>query len=97
LEQHGIRQRRELSVLRPYLGPPPESRLETIRELLALTDPPTAVLCSNGYVLAGAVHDLTSLGVQIPDEIVLPIDIRVRDSSTGHLRVVRTRTPGRPG
>ncbi|WP_163541738.1 substrate-binding domain-containing protein [Occultella kanbiaonis] len=145
LQQHGIRQRRELTVLRPYLGPPAASRIETVRELLALAEPPSAIMCANGYVLAGAVHDLTSLGVQIPDEIelagmddggplelppltlvsailpseeigrramtilarrlaepdagdvehvVLPIGVRIRDSSTGHLRVVRTQAPG---
>ncbi|TDE98719.1 GntR family transcriptional regulator [Occultella glacieicola] len=145
LQQHGIRQRREFSVLRPYLGSPSGSRIETVRELLALPEPPTAIMCANGYVLASAVHDLAALGVEIPDEIelagmddggpldlppltlvsailpseemgrqamtilarriaepdagdvehvVLPVGVRVRDSSTGHLRVVRSQAPG---
>lgn len=71
LQRRGLRQRPELSVLRPYLDQSPQQRTATLSELLSRAAPPTAIICSNGYVLAAVVHDLSSLGVPIPDGVEL--------------------------
>jgi LacI family transcriptional regulator len=38
---------------------------------LRSSEPPTVLLCANGYVLAMVAHDLSLLGLRIPDDIQL--------------------------
>lgn len=71
LQEHGIRLRPELTVLRPYWTQAEGTRPEMLRRLLELDQPPTILLCANGFVLAAAAADLLDLGVGIPDRMEL--------------------------
>ncbi|GAB3409996.1 hypothetical protein GCM10027569_24960 [Flindersiella endophytica] len=42
-----------------------------MRELLDHADPPTVLLCANGFVLAAAAKNLLELGIEIPDQMEL--------------------------
>jgi GntR family transcriptional regulator of arabinose operon len=71
LQEHGIRLRPELTVLRPYWTQAEGTRPTMLRGLLELDEPPTILLCANGFVLAAAAADLLDLGVGIPDRMEL--------------------------
>jgi LacI family transcriptional regulator len=71
LRRHDIPGRPDLTVLRPYLGLPPEERRARLAELLSGPQPPTVLLCANGYVLASAAQDLIALGLDIPGDVDL--------------------------
>ncbi|WP_020579546.1 LacI family DNA-binding transcriptional regulator [Actinopolymorpha alba] len=143
LADHQLPTRPELTTLRSYMTLSEKQRRARLRSLLRSTEPPTALLCSNGYVLAAAAGDLVALGVDVPAEvdlagmddagpfkllplavvaavlpswemgrravhrlverldsgepfaapehIVLPIDVRTRDSGPAQLRAVSTK------
>ena len=40
-----------------------------LRTLLALPDPPTAVVCSTDLAAVGVLHGASSLGVSVPDQL----------------------------
>lgn len=65
LREHKIAVRPELTVLRAY------GRSKSLERLLNSTDPPTVLLCGNGYVLASVVNDLVELGVDVPGRVDL--------------------------
>lgn len=71
LQEHGIPLRPELTVLRPYWTQAEGIRPGMLRKLLDLPEPPTILLCANGFVLAAAATDLLDLGVGIPDQMEL--------------------------
>jgi LacI family transcriptional regulator len=71
LRRHGIRARPDLTVLRPYTSLPPEERQAMLAELLSAAEPPSVLLCANGYVLASAAQDLVALGYEIPGDVDL--------------------------
>jgi GntR family transcriptional regulator of arabinose operon len=140
LRAHDIPVRPDLTVLRHYRSQPETDRRELLTSLLNGPEPPTVLLCANGYVLATAAADLLALGYEIPGDIdlagmddagpfdvlpltaaaislpsrdmgrrsmrmlhqriidprgaagpelvVLPVRVRTRETSLGHLRVV---------
>ncbi|MET0236644.1 MAG: LacI family DNA-binding transcriptional regulator [Kibdelosporangium sp.] len=71
LRENDIPVRPDLTVLRIYRSQPVERRRAMLRELLGGPQPPTVFLCSNGYVLANAAHDLAALGLDIPGDVDL--------------------------
>jgi LacI family transcriptional regulator len=141
LREHDIAVRPDLTVLRPYQGQSQDVRRALLGELLRGPEPPTVLLCANGYVLATVAEDLLALGLEVPGDIdlagmddagpfdvlpltvaaislpsremgrgamrllhrratepagprqpelvVLPVSVQTRQSSLGHLRVVR--------
>lgn len=71
LRQRDVRVRPELSVLQPYLDQPTPRRLAMLRALRERSAPATVIVCSNAYVLATAIRDLTAIGTAIPDDVEL--------------------------
>jgi DNA-binding LacI/PurR family transcriptional regulator len=71
LREQGIAVRPDFMVMRSYLDLAEAERRAYLSSILELPEPPTALLCANGPVLATAAHDLLSLGVGIPDTIDL--------------------------
>lgn len=61
----------EFTVLQPYEPLDQPDRLDIVSSLLSAAEPPTAFLCANGYVLAAIAHDLATLGVRVPDDVML--------------------------
>lgn len=61
----------EFTALRSYTDLPEERRRAHLRSLLTAAHPPTALLCSNGYVLAAVTADLIALGRHVPQDIEL--------------------------
>jgi DNA-binding LacI/PurR family transcriptional regulator len=59
----------------------PESGYRSCLELLALSDPPTAIICSNGPMTLGLLRALQETGTRIPEYVsVLGFDEPVPDS-----------------
>ncbi|MBO0882710.1 MAG: substrate-binding domain-containing protein, partial [Mycobacterium sp.] len=77
LRDAGLRTRPEFTVLQRYWPTTHDHRRRHLQRLLELPEPPTALLCANGYVLAAAAHDLVTLGVDVPNDI----DIAGMDSA----------------
>ena len=71
LRRHGISARPDLTVLSPYSSLPPTERRARLSELLRGPQPPSVLLCANGYVLASAAQDLIALGYEIPGDVDL--------------------------
>jgi LacI family transcriptional regulator len=71
LRAHDIPVRPDLTVLRHYRSQPEADRRALLRGLLGGSEPPTVLLCANGYVLATAAADLLALGYEIPGDIDL--------------------------
>ncbi|MBO0883387.1 MAG: GntR family transcriptional regulator, partial [Mycobacterium sp.] len=69
LREAGLPTRPEFTVLQRYWPAGEAHRQAHLRRLIALPEPPTALLCAHGYVLAAAAHDLVAIGVQVPDDI----------------------------
>jgi DNA-binding LacI/PurR family transcriptional regulator len=69
LRENGLPIRSEFTALRRYWPTDEHARQLQLQHLIELPEPPTAMLCSNGYVVAAAVHDLIALGVAVPDTI----------------------------
>ena len=61
----------EFTALRGFVYLDGAGRRHLLRGLLEQPEPPTALLCSNSYVLAAAVEDLVALGVELPGAIEL--------------------------
>jgi DNA-binding LacI/PurR family transcriptional regulator len=62
LRDHQIPVRPELNALRRYSP-------GLVEQLLAADEPPTVLLCGNGYALAQAIEDLVALGLHVPGDI----------------------------
>lgn len=71
VRRHGLRERPDLTVLRPYTSLPADERRARLSELLRGPQPPTVLLCANGYLLATAAQDLVALGLDIPGDVDL--------------------------
>lgn len=71
LREQGIAVRPGLTVLRHYAGRQGPNRTEVLRQLLGGAEPPTVLLCANGYVLAQVAEDLVPLGIDIPGRVDL--------------------------
>ncbi|MEU9619468.1 MULTISPECIES: GntR family transcriptional regulator [unclassified Streptomyces] len=71
LRAHGQPLLPQLTALRSYTALPESDRRQLLSELLAAPEPPTALLCAHGFAVATAASDLASLGIAVPDEIVL--------------------------
>lgn len=71
LRAAGLPIRPDLAVLRPYEPLDQKHRLALLTGLLRSPEPPTVLLCANGYVLAIVAHDLSLLGLRIPDDLQL--------------------------
>lgn len=65
LRESGIAVRPELTVLRRY------ARTEMLSTLLDGPEPPSVLLCANGYALARVVEDLVELGIDAPGRVDL--------------------------
>jgi GntR family transcriptional regulator of arabinose operon len=65
LRESGIPVRPELTVLRRY------ARREILEALFSSAEPPTVLLCANGYALAKVVADLVELGIDAPGRVEL--------------------------
>ncbi|WP_030908276.1 LacI family DNA-binding transcriptional regulator [Streptosporangium amethystogenes] len=92
LREHGIPISPELTALTTYLRLPDQRRLDMLAALLDRPEPPTALLCANGYVLAHAARNLTALGVEVPGQIELagmddagPFDLLPLTIAAAHL------------
>ena len=64
LRDHQLPVRPDLNVLRRY-------EAGVVERLLGLDEPPTVLLCGNGYALAQAVEDLVAQGLHVPGDIDL--------------------------
>jgi DNA-binding LacI/PurR family transcriptional regulator len=71
LREHRLPIFAELTALRGFVYLDDDGRRHLLRGLLDQPEPPTALLCSNSYVLAAAVEDLVALGVELPGAIEL--------------------------
>lgn len=72
LHEGGIPLRPELTVMRPYIEPTNLRHHRSVVEgFLATPEPPTVLLCANGFALARAAADLAALGVHVPGDIDL--------------------------
>jgi GntR family transcriptional regulator of arabinose operon len=71
LRDHQLPIRPALAVLGPYESLPEKQRVTALKSLLGSTEPPTVLLCANGYVLEAAAHDLSVLGLRVPEDIDL--------------------------
>ncbi|MEU0565084.1 GntR family transcriptional regulator [Nonomuraea sp. NPDC005983] len=92
LREHGIPIAPELTALTTYLRLPDERRREMLAGLLDRAQPPTVLLCANGYVLAHAATDLTAMGVEVPGQVELagmddagPFDLLPLTVAAAHL------------
>ncbi|TCO55886.1 LacI family DNA-binding transcriptional regulator [Actinocrispum wychmicini] len=82
LRAHGIPERPDFTVLATHQR---LDRVERIARLTAMLDhpePPTVLICSDGYIVATAAADLAHLGVEVPGQVELagmddagPLDI----------------------
>jgi DNA-binding LacI/PurR family transcriptional regulator len=82
LTAHGIPEDANLTVLRAYHKMPPQARRMHLSSLLRSDDPPTALLCAHGYVLATVIQDLLEVEPGLLERIdlasmddVAPFDI----------------------
>ncbi|MER6267597.1 LacI family DNA-binding transcriptional regulator [Streptomyces sp. NPDC001797] len=71
LRQAGLPIRPDLTVLRRYRDLPSDQRRARLAALLGGDSPADVLLCSNGYVLAAAAHDLAALGYEVPGDVEL--------------------------
>jgi DNA-binding LacI/PurR family transcriptional regulator len=71
LQEHGLPVRPELTVVRRFWSQADGTDQSVLRDLLDGPEPPTVLLCANGFVLAAAAYDLVRLGVEFPDRIEL--------------------------
>ena len=71
VRDHRLPIRPALAVLSPYEPLPEKQRVTALENLLGSAEPPSVLLCANGYVLAAAAHDLSVLGLRVPEDIDL--------------------------
>ncbi|GAB3411632.1 GntR family transcriptional regulator [Flindersiella endophytica] len=71
LREHSLPVRPELTVVRRFWSQADGTDQSVLRDLLDGPEPPSVLLCANGFVLAAAAYDLVRLGVEFPDRIEL--------------------------
>ena len=71
LTEHELPMIPQLTVLRPHTDPDDAARRAALAALLDSPQPPTALICSHGHMLATAAQDLLTLGVAIPEQVDL--------------------------
>jgi DNA-binding LacI/PurR family transcriptional regulator len=71
LREHDLPLVPEFTVLTAFWPQSDDVRQATISRLLGSTDPPTAILCSNGFVLAAVASDLHQLGIDLSEQVEL--------------------------
>ncbi|GAA5200083.1 hypothetical protein GCM10023322_77180 [Rugosimonospora acidiphila] len=71
LREHGLPVLPELTTLRTYWPVADAASRSALSRLLGGTQPPTALLCANGYVLARAATDLLHLGDDATEHVEL--------------------------
>lgn len=71
LRDHGVPIRPALAVLRPYESLPERQRIAELKSLLESAEPPSVLLCANGYVLGAVAHDLAVLGLRASEDVEL--------------------------
>jgi GntR family transcriptional regulator of arabinose operon len=71
VRDHHLPIRPALAVLSPYEPLPEKQRVAALENLLGSAEPPSVLLCANGYVLTAAAHDLSVLGLRVPEDIDL--------------------------
>lgn len=69
LREYGLPILSEFTAMRDFEHQTERDRQAQLRRWRSGAHPPTVLLCSNGYVLAAAVHDLAALGATVPDDI----------------------------
>jgi DNA-binding LacI/PurR family transcriptional regulator len=71
LTAHQIDEDPNLTALRSYQKLPADARRHHLVSLLESPEPPTALLCAHGYVLATVMQDLFQLDPGLPERIAL--------------------------
>ncbi|WP_117213851.1 substrate-binding domain-containing protein [Allorhizocola rhizosphaerae] len=71
LSAHRLPQDSELSVLRSYQKMAPAARRQHLSSLLDSSEPPTALLCAHGYVLATVMQDLREIDPGLLERVAL--------------------------
>ena len=71
LRDNDVPIRPDLTVLRRYSGRTGPGGVSTVEAMLSHPEPPTVLLCGNGYTLAQAAEDVVGLGMEIPGELDL--------------------------
>lgn len=95
LRDNDIPVRPGLTVLRKYDSKGRSGRIETLRGLLEAAEPPTVLLCANGYVLAQVAEDLVTLGIDTPGRVDLAGMDHAGPFSILPLTVVAAELPSR--
>lgn len=95
LRDHHVQIRPELTVLRHYNEQSSMGRDGIVAHLLRAQEPPTVLLCANGYALARVVNDLAELG----DEATSAVELAGMDDAGPYdilpLTTVSARLPSR--
>ncbi|MFF1816699.1 LacI family DNA-binding transcriptional regulator [Kribbella sp. NPDC058245] len=71
LRAHGLVTRPDLTALTTHQFLTPESRKTRLAALLNHSEPPTVLLCSDGFIVTTAARDLAHLGYEVPGDIEL--------------------------
>jgi DNA-binding LacI/PurR family transcriptional regulator len=57
------------ALMAPDCEDSPEAARAAVRRLMAVDEPPTAVLCVNDYLAIGALRELRELGLRVPEDV----------------------------
>ncbi len=71
LRAHGLPSRPDLTALSTHQLLAPEARKARLSALLGQPDPPTVLLCSDGFIVTTAARELADLGYEVPGDIEL--------------------------
>ncbi|KRV47836.1 hypothetical protein AQ490_05600 [Wenjunlia vitaminophila] len=71
LRAHGLPILPRLTALRSFNNLSDHERRALLQSLLESDQPPTAFLCSQGFIVATVAADLATLGVSVPDDVDL--------------------------
>lgn len=71
LSQHGLPVRPDLTLLTPHQQLPRPERIARLAALLEHPEPPTVLICSDGYIVARVAYDLADMGIEVPHQVEL--------------------------
>lgn len=71
LRAHGLPSRPDLTVLSTHQFLAPEARRARLSALLSHPEPPTVLLCSDGFIVTTAARELADLGFEVPGDVEL--------------------------
>ncbi|GAA1717815.1 DNA-binding transcriptional regulator CytR [Kribbella yunnanensis] len=71
LRAHGLQARPDLTALSTHQFLAPEARKARLSALLSQPEPPTVLLCSDGFIVTTAARELADLGYEVPGDIEL--------------------------